>query len=49
MDNAADHPPVVDPMGARLIGRQARLDHSPLSIAQPKFVRHDPSSTRQEA
>jgi hypothetical protein len=38
MQDAADHPPIIDPFLAAHIGRQMRLDPSPLLIAEPKQV-----------
>jgi hypothetical protein len=36
MHDAADDPPIIDPLLAPNVGRQMRLDCSPLIIAQPK-------------
>jgi hypothetical protein len=40
MNDAADHPSVVDPTRSRLIARQQRFDRRPLPIAEPELVRH---------
>jgi hypothetical protein len=40
MNNAADHPSVVDPTRSRLIARQQRFDRRPLPIVEPELVRH---------
>jgi hypothetical protein len=40
MNDAADHPSVVDPTRSRLIAWQQRFDRQPLPIAQPELVRH---------
>jgi len=39
----ADDPAVINPLDAAHIGRQMRLDPSPLLVAQPKQIpAHDP-------
>src|SRR5262245_39438433 len=38
MQDAADHPPVIDPLLAAYVARQMRFDPRPLLIAQPKQV-----------
>src|ERR1044071_9139023 len=38
MQDAADHPSIVDTLFAAHVARQMRLDPSPLLIAQPKQV-----------
>jgi hypothetical protein len=38
MQDAADHPPIIHPILATNVGRQVRLDLTPLLIAQPKQV-----------
>jgi hypothetical protein len=40
MNDAADHPSVVDSTRTWLIVRQQRFDRRPLSIVQPELVRH---------
>jgi hypothetical protein len=40
MNDAADHPSVVDPTRSRLIARQQRFDRRPLPIVEPELVRH---------
>jgi len=40
MNDAADHPPVVDPTRSRLIARQQWFDRQPLPIVEPELVRH---------
>jgi hypothetical protein len=40
MDNAAENTPVIDSLLAANIGRQQRLDPSPLIIRKPKEIRH---------
>ena len=43
MHNPADDTTVVDPLHSANIGRQLRLDPSPLLVAQPKQIpAHDP-------
>jgi hypothetical protein len=44
VNDAADHPSVIDPTRTRLIARQQRFDHRPLPIAQPELARHLQSS-----
>jgi hypothetical protein len=36
VQDAADHPPVVDTILAAHVGRQVRLDLLPLLVAQPE-------------
>jgi len=48
MDNAAQHAPVVNAARARLVLGKMRFDRFPLRVAQPKSVRHDPSSDVSE-
>jgi len=48
VDDAAQHAPVVNAARARLVLRKMRLDRFPLCVAQPKSVRHDPSSDVSE-
>jgi len=44
MHDPADNPPIVHPLDAANIGRQMRLDPSPLLVAQPKQIpAHDPN------
>lgn len=43
MDDARNHPPVIDTPRARLVLRDMRLDQRPLRIAQPEKVRHPTS------
>jgi hypothetical protein len=38
MHDAADHPAIVNPFHIAHIGRQVRLDPSPLFVAQPKQI-----------
>ena len=40
MDDAAQHPAIVDPLHAAPISRQQWLDPGPLCIRKPKEVRH---------
>jgi hypothetical protein len=40
MNDAADHPSVVDPTCSRLITRQQRFDRQPLPIVQPELACH---------
>jgi hypothetical protein len=40
MNDAADHPSVVDPTRSRLIARQQSFDCRPLPIVEPELVRH---------
>ena len=40
MDDAGDHPAIIDPAGAALVPRQKRLDDRPLLIRQPKQAHH---------
>src|SRR5258708_9716495 len=40
MNDAADHPSIVDPTRARLIVRQQRFDRRPLLLVEPELVRH---------
>jgi hypothetical protein len=43
MHNAADDPTIINSLDASDVGRQMRLDPSPLLIAQPKQIpAHDP-------
>jgi hypothetical protein len=48
MNDAADHPPVVDPTRTRLIARQQRFDRRPLPIVEPELVRHHQRSVVSE-
>jgi hypothetical protein len=43
MNTPADDAPIIGTPRAGLIVRKKRLNHRPLRIAQPKFIRHDPS------
>jgi len=50
MHNPADHSTIIDPFHAANIGRQVRLDPSPLLVAQPKQVlAHDPNPLQTES
>ena len=40
VDDAADHPPVIDPQHPARLVRQQRLQPRPLPVAQPKLTRH---------
>jgi hypothetical protein len=43
MHDPADDPSIINPLNAPHIGRQMRLNASPLLLAQPKQIRpHDP-------
>jgi len=43
MHDPADDPTIIDPIHTANVGRQMRLDPSPLLIAQPKQIpAHDP-------
>jgi hypothetical protein len=43
MHYATDNPTIIDTLDAAYIGRQMRLDPSPLLVAQPKQIpAHDP-------
>jgi len=43
MHDPADNPAIIDPLHTANIGRQVRLDPSPLLVAQPKQIpAHDP-------
>jgi hypothetical protein len=43
MRDPADDPSIVNPLNATHIGRQMRLDPSPLFVVQPKQIpAHDP-------
>jgi hypothetical protein len=43
MYDPADDPTIIDPLHTANIGRQMRLDPSPLFVAQPKqILAHDP-------
>ena len=42
MDNAGEHPTVIDPRHTTRIGRQERLDPRPLLIRKPEEIRHSP-------
>jgi len=48
VNNATQHAPVVNAARARLVLWKMRLDRFPLRVAQPKPVRHDPSSDVSE-
>jgi hypothetical protein len=48
MNDAADHPPVVDPTRTRLIAGQQRFDRRPLPIIEPELVRHHHRSVVSE-
>jgi len=48
MDDAAQHTPIVNPAGARLVFWEMRLYSRPLRLAQPKSFSHDPSSVVSE-
>ena len=45
MDDAADHPPVIDPGHAPRLVRQQGRQPLPLRIGQPNPVRRDPTPT----
>jgi hypothetical protein len=45
MQDAADHPPVINPRLAAKV-RQQRLERCPLRIAQPKPLCHHPSPSK---
>jgi hypothetical protein len=47
MNDAADDPEIIRPPRLRLVLRKKRLNHRPLHIAQPKFVRHEPNPNRR--
>ena len=50
MNDAADNPPIIDPLDAPHIGRQMRRDPSPLFVAQPKQIAaHDPDPLQNES
>jgi hypothetical protein len=38
MQNAADHPPIIDPLLAAHVAWQMRFDPTPLLIVQPEQV-----------
>ena len=40
MDDPAQHTAIVDPIHAAHVGRQERLDPSPLNIRKPKEISH---------
>ena len=40
VNDARDHPPVIDPSCPRLIGRQERPDRRPCPVGKPEFTRH---------
>ena len=41
--DAADNPPIIDPLYTANVGRQVRLDPSPLLVTHPKQIpAHDP-------
>lgn len=40
MDNAGDHPTIIDPPSTALVSRQQGLDDRPLLIRQPKQATH---------
>jgi hypothetical protein len=46
MQDAADHPPIINPRLAAQM-RQQRLNRRPLHIAQPKPLAHDPSPPKE--
>jgi hypothetical protein len=48
VNDAADHPPVIDPTRTRLIARQQWFDRRPLPIAKPELARHLQSSAVSE-
>jgi hypothetical protein len=48
VNDAADHPSIVNPTRARLIARQQRFDRRPLLLVKPEFVRHRQSSVVSE-
>jgi len=48
VNDAADHPSIVDPTRARLIARQQRFDRRPLLLIEPELVRHLRSSIVSE-
>jgi hypothetical protein len=46
----ADDPTIIDPIHTANVGRQMRLDPSPLLIAQPKQIpAHDPDPSESES
>jgi hypothetical protein len=48
VNDAADHPTIVDPTRARLIARQQRLNRRPLPLVEPELARHLQSSVVSE-
>jgi hypothetical protein len=48
VNDAADHPAIVDPTRARLIAWQQRFDRRPLLLVEPELVRHLRSSVVSE-
>jgi hypothetical protein len=48
MNDAADHPPVVDSTRTRLIARQQWFDRRPLPIVEPELARHHQRSVVSE-
>jgi hypothetical protein len=48
VNDAADHPPIIDPTRARLIVWQQRLNRRPLLITEPKLPCHLQSSVVSE-
>jgi len=49
MEDAADHPPIVNPMRSSPTSRQQRFDPRPFRIAQPVKLPCHPSLHRLEA
>jgi len=43
VNNAGEHPPIIDPRHAARILRQKRLDPRPLLIRKPEEIRHSQS------
>jgi hypothetical protein len=48
VNDAADHPSIVDPPRARLMARQQRLDRRPLRLVEPELMGHHQSSVVSE-
>jgi len=48
VNDAADHPSIIDATRARLIARQPRLDRRPLLITEPELACHLQSSVVSE-
>lgn len=45
MDNAGEHPPIIDPRHAARFLRQERFDPRPVLIRKPKEIRHRTASS----